>query len=707
MSQLRNFFAIVCFACCALMLLLVIMAHARPAKAQGGGTTAPATVTTTQNLTRTTPALTVDTRITETRTTTGAPLSPPVGTLRFADGSVAGGDFHLQVEGLPTAPTGGQYVLWLLSPITEPKALIAFTALTSAVDLTGTTALHLPQLFNGAQITLEPLSTALPTAMSDRVVLAARADAALVKQLRPLLFLIDQPGSEGTPEGNDTENDTENDAEVILGSLDAAQAQVDIAVQHTGFLRNALSTEDIPQARRHAEHIINILDGKNGFMYGDLDRNGLPENPGDNVGVRVYLAAAKAALPALTASSTATAETVDDLLATFDVGQTRITDMFDKALQIFASDTVTEANRFAGELTVLVDELDATVDNAHNRTLELLTLPFYGPPQAVTLPAPTRSVTSTAVTATPTATSSLRLQPTATPTATAGGLTRRATATAAPTAAPTRALSPSPTATTQPTPTAEPTLPTVVSSALTNPAPGTMWRDPQDGAVYVFVPGGEFSMGADGADAASPKEEPRHTVTVAGFWLQQTETTNAQYARCVADGACTPPDNNRWDDPTFADHPVNNVSWQQANAYAAWAGGRLPTEAEWERTCRADDERTYPWGDDEATADRANFNNAIGDTTPVGSYPAGQSAYGALDLSGNLWEWTSSLEEDYPYAADDGREDPDNTAGNRTVRGGSFYYTNYQIRCAARTGFAPDTANEHIGFRIVLQTEDE
>ncbi|MCB0109317.1 MAG: SUMF1/EgtB/PvdO family nonheme iron enzyme, partial [Caldilineaceae bacterium] len=83
------------------------------------------------------------------------------------------------------------------------------------------------------------------------------------------------------------------------------------------------------------------------------------------------------------------------------------------------------------------------------------------------------------------------------------------------------------------------------------------------------------------------------------------------------------------------------------------------------------------------------------------------SAYGALDLSGNLWEWTSSLEEDYPYAADDGREDPDNTAGNRTVRGGSFYYTNYQIRCAARTGFAPDTANEHIGFRIVLQTGDE
>lgn len=208
-------------------------------------------------------------------------------------------------------------------------------------------------------------------------------------------------------------------------------------------------------------------------------------------------------------------------------------------------------------------------------------------------------------------------------------------------------------------------------------------------------------MGSTEADAVSPREAPQHEVTVASFWLQQTETTNAQYARCVADGACTPPANERWNDPAFADHPVSHVSWAQANTYAAWAGGRLPTEAEWERSCRSDDGRAYPWGNEEPDDSRSNYNNTIGDTTPVGSYPAGQSAYGHLDLSGNLWEWTSSLEADYPYDATDGREDADR-ADQRAVRGGSFYYTSYQIRCAARTGFSPATANEHIGLRLVL-----
>ncbi|MEZ4614519.1 MAG: SUMF1/EgtB/PvdO family nonheme iron enzyme [Caldilineaceae bacterium] len=400
--------------------------------------------------------------------------------------------------------------------------------------------------------------------------------------------------------------------------------------------------------------------------------------------------------------------------------------MFDKALQIFAADTVTEANRFAGELTALVDALNANVDAVHNRTVELVTYPFYGPPQSVSLPAiaVTSTVTSTltatrtgsieptggaTATATPTATTAVavtrtvRLQPTATPRATTvRGLTRRATATRAstPISTPAPTTTPVPTATPQPTPL--PPLPTIQSSALDAPSPGTAWRNPVDGAIYLYIPGGRFEMGAEGADAASPKEEPRHAVTVESFWLQQTETTNAQYGRCVDEGACSAPANDRWDDPAFADHPVSNVSWQQAATYAAWAGGRLPTEAEWERSCRSDDGRIYPWGNDDASDQLANYNNAIGDTAPVGSYPAGQSAYGVLDLSGNLWEWTSSVEADYPYDATDGREDTATSAGNRAVRGGSFYYTNYQIRCAARTGFPPDTANEHIGFRIVL-----
>ena len=221
-----------------------------------------------------------------------------------------------------------------------------------------------------------------------------------------------------------------------------------------------------------------------------------------------------------------------------------------------------------------------------------------------------------------------------------------------------------------------------------------------DGGVYVYVPGGEFTMGAEEATAVSDQEQPAHAVTVAGFWMQQTEVTNAQYGRCVADGACTPPQEEGWDAPALAEHPVSHVDWEQANAYARWAGGRLPTEAEWERACRGDDERLYPWGDEAPTAELANFGNNVGETLPVGSLPAGASPYGLLDLSGNVWEWTSSLEQPYPYVADDGREDA-NAEGKRIARGGSFYYTQYQLRCPARSGFAPTTANPNFGLRVV------
>ena len=97
----------------------------------------------------------------------------------------------------------------------------------------------------------------------------------------------------------------------------------------------------------------------------------------------------------------------------------------------------------------------------------------------------------------------------------------------------------------------------------------------------------------------------------------------------------------------------------------------------------------------------SNFNNEVGDTTPVGTYPAGAGPFGTLDQSGNVWEWVSTLDAAYPYDATDGREVA-NKPGKRIARGGSFYYTQYQIRCMARSGFATDTASEHIGFRVAL-----
>jgi formylglycine-generating enzyme required for sulfatase activity len=215
----------------------------------------------------------------------------------------------------------------------------------------------------------------------------------------------------------------------------------------------------------------------------------------------------------------------------------------------------------------------------------------------------------------------------------------------------------------------------------------------------VYVPGGSFTMGSD---RGSPGERPVHEVAVEEFWIMRTEVTNQQYAQCVKAGACTVPKNEeRWDDPAYADHPVVHVDWKQASDFAEWVGGRLPTEAEWEKACRSTDSRTYPWGNNLPAHELANYGNMLGDTTPVGTYPDGASPYGALDMSGNVWEWTSSLYTEYPYDAGDGREDKE-AGGRRTVRGGSYYYTQYQLTCTIRLALAADVDNAQNGFRVVF-----
>ncbi len=215
----------------------------------------------------------------------------------------------------------------------------------------------------------------------------------------------------------------------------------------------------------------------------------------------------------------------------------------------------------------------------------------------------------------------------------------------------------------------------------------------------VHIPAGDFSMGSD---ANSGVEGPVHSVAVGDFWIMRNEVTNRQYAQCVKAGVCSAPQNGeRWRDPAFADHPVAGVSWEQANTFAAWVGGRLPTEAEWEKACRGTDGRIYPWGNVAATHEVANYDNVLADTVPVGSYSGSASPYGVLDMSGNVWEWTSSLYADYPYVADDGREDSSAT-GRRVARGGSYYYTHYQLTCSFRAPMEPDDANTQMGMRVVF-----
>lgn len=197
-------------------------------------------------------------------------------------------------------------------------------------------------------------------------------------------------------------------------------------------------------------------------------------------------------------------------------------------------------------------------------------------------------------------------------------------------------------------------------------------------------------------------EQPAHTVAVDSFWIGQTEVTNAQYSRCVDDGACTPPHNDNWNQADQADFPVTHVDWEQANRYAQWAGGRLPTETEWEKAARGTDGRTFPWGDDVTDDQRLNFNSMAG-VVSVGGYPAGASPYGALDMAGNVEEWVADWYAPDAYAQSTGPNPTGPTDGVlRVVRGGSFKSSRGGVRTSVRGRAAPAINFDNVGFRVVV-----
>jgi formylglycine-generating enzyme required for sulfatase activity len=151
------------------------------------------------------------------------------------------------------------------------------------------------------------------------------------------------------------------------------------------------------------------------------------------------------------------------------------------------------------------------------------------------------------------------------------------------------------------------------------------------------------------------------------------------------------------------DHPVTCISWRDAQAFCRWAGVRLPSEAEWEKVARGGDGRIYPWGDEPPTDRLCNFNEKVGDTTPVGSYPAGASPYGCLDMAGNVWEWTSTLWGwSYPYDPSDGRENLSaSDSVFRVMRGGSWYSPASGVGCGVRNDGYPDLVDGYVGVRVV------
>ncbi len=191
-----------------------------------------------------------------------------------------------------------------------------------------------------------------------------------------------------------------------------------------------------------------------------------------------------------------------------------------------------------------------------------------------------------------------------------------------------------------------------------------------DEVEMILIPTGPFTMGASHAQADAD-EHPLHRVTLAAFRIDQYEVTHARYRRCVEAGACTLVPDPAFDDPARANYPVALANWSQAAAYCRWAGKRLPTEAEWEKAARGVDGRRYPWGE-QPEVGRANINTAHG-VRAVGTFPRGASPYGVMDMAGNVWEWTSSRYQPYPYDASDGREDL-KARGARVNRGGSWVF---------------------------------
>lgn len=241
----------------------------------------------------------------------------------------------------------------------------------------------------------------------------------------------------------------------------------------------------------------------------------------------------------------------------------------------------------------------------------------------------------------------------------------------------------------------------------------------------VLIPAGEFLMGSEDG---LPDEQPMHSVLLDAFYIDLNETTNAEYRACVEAGACDPPDyddccaspGTQWvsrypdyfSNPEFDEYPVTWLSWEHASEYCAWRGARLPTEAEWEKAARGTDGRLFPWGNEPPTPELANYiwyegqfdgRPAFG-TVSVGSYPAGASPYGVLDMAGSVYEWVQDLYDDdyYAYAPTANPQGPTDEDGSwQIARGGSFWNKPERLRIPNRNHayLPPDVGHFDAGVR--------
>lgn len=213
------------------------------------------------------------------------------------------------------------------------------------------------------------------------------------------------------------------------------------------------------------------------------------------------------------------------------------------------------------------------------------------------------------------------------------------------------------------------------------------------------------------------RERPEREVYISDFYIDRHEVTVKQYKRCVLDGACARPrkqhsaSNRRYNDGALArdDHPINGVSWHQASAYCEHIGGRLPTEAEWEKAARGKDKRRYPWGDDAPSCEVAvmfeiglGSGCGAGGTLPVGSKPTGASPYGVQDMIGSVSEWTLDFYSEDTYSHASARDPRGPQRGDaHVVRGGTWHSEAQHLSATRRVGDHADDASFGAGFRCV------
>jgi formylglycine-generating enzyme required for sulfatase activity len=221
-----------------------------------------------------------------------------------------------------------------------------------------------------------------------------------------------------------------------------------------------------------------------------------------------------------------------------------------------------------------------------------------------------------------------------------------------------------------------------------------------------------------GSDTGDIDERPQRLVYLDAFEIDKYEVTNVQYRRfLMATGRDGP---RRWESryehlllkgspdwdgdaypPGEAMYPAAGIQWQDATAYCAWVGKRLPTEAEWEKAARGRDGRTYPWGDAWDPGGANTSDSGLQYPEPAGSHPSGASPYGALDMAGNLWEWVSDLydRQYYSYASGSNPAGPSSGTGERILRGGAWDSSADQARGSYRNATHFFGPNFRVGFR--------